>query len=413
MPEFQAATAFDQPFQEAVDWFLAMTSMPRPEFDKLAAIEKARAFTAAYIYKADELQRVYDAVGAALKKGQTLNDFKKATADMLTRPWHRETVFRTNVLSAYGRGHWEQAQDIKSLRPYARYSAVMDGRTRPSHARLHGLVYPLDSEFWKLYWPPWDYNCRCAAITMSQYDLDKEGLKVSQEIPNVTGPRNNFVSPAAGEWQPELSKYAEEIRTQVESSVKALQARDWKAFDNVAEITQWAERSFTHWNRSLSPDEVEALRLYQSSAYREWNAALRSDAVTDDMRPWINAIDQALQQSALNQDVVVFRGFADEKMLSNFERLPGKIIDDKGYYSTSLDKGVGDKFFQYLKEDGHTPILAEIRVPKGTKAAYLEGTRLLQPYEYEILLSRGTKFKVINAYLDEQGRHRLLLEVIE
>jgi len=146
------------PFQEAVAYFLAKGVMSKAEFDKFMAAEKAKAFTAARVYAADELQRVYDAILMALEKGTTYREFAKATEDLLTSPWHRETVFRTNVLSAYGAGHWEQANQIKELRPYARYSAVMDGRTRPTHAALHGLVYPLDHPFWRQYWPPWDYN---------------------------------------------------------------------------------------------------------------------------------------------------------------------------------------------------------------------------------------------------------------
>src|SRR4030042_1976036 len=116
--------------------------------------------------------------GQDLPPFQEAGGFVKATEEILTRPWHRETVFRTNVLSAYGAGHWEQAQEIRSLRPYARYSAVMDGRTRPSHAALHGLIYPLDHPFWRTYWPPWDYNCRCFAVTLSQWEVEQGGLQV-------------------------------------------------------------------------------------------------------------------------------------------------------------------------------------------------------------------------------------------
>jgi SPP1 gp7 family putative phage head morphogenesis protein len=219
------AFAWDQPFDEAVEFFLAKGIMTRGEFDKLAAAEKARAFTAAYVYKADELQRVYDAVLAALEKGTTLGDFVKATEDILTRPWHRETVFRTNVLSSYGAGHWDQAQAIRELRPYARYSAVMDGRTRPRHAALHGLVYPLDHPFWLTYWPPWDYNCRCAAITLSQGEIDTQGLQVNQGAVPASGPHNNFVSPAqGGKWQPDYGKYAPELAGRLRRAVEGQKA---------------------------------------------------------------------------------------------------------------------------------------------------------------------------------------------
>jgi len=218
------AFAWDQPFQEAVDFFLAKGIMTRAEFDKLAAAEKVKAFTAAYVHAADELQVVYEAVLAALEKGMTLGDFVKATEDILTRPWHRETVFRTNVLSSYGAGHWEQAQDTRALRPYARYSAVMDGRTRPRHAALHGLIYPLDHPFWQTYWPPWDYNCRCMAITLSQWEVEQQGLQVrSGALGDLPRPQNKFQSPAAGgKWAPDYGKYAPELAGRLQKRVKAI-----------------------------------------------------------------------------------------------------------------------------------------------------------------------------------------------
>lgn len=214
------AFTFDQPFQEAVDYFLSKGIMTREEFDRLAWSEKVKAFTAAYVYQADELQRVYDAVLAALANGMTYRDFVKVTEQILTRPWHRETVFRTNVLSAYGRGHWDQAQAVKTLRPYARYSAVMDGRTRPRHAALHGLVYPLDHPFWQLYWPPWDYNCRCGAHTLSAGEMAAQGLEVGSEMPPVAA-QNDFISPArGGTWQPDYGKYAPDLAAQVRRQVE-------------------------------------------------------------------------------------------------------------------------------------------------------------------------------------------------
>ena len=215
MPEFQGHFEWGEmpPFAEAVAWFLDKEILTREDFNKLAAEMKGKAFTAARVLAADELQAVYDAVLTAIESGQTLRDFVLATEEILTRPWHRETVFRTNVLSSYGAGHWEQAQEIRALRPYARYSAVMDGRTRPSHAALHGLIYPLDHPFWRTYWPPWDYNCRCFAVTLSQWEVEQGGLQVRQGgTGHLPRPQNDFVSPAAGgRWQPDYGKYAPEL----------------------------------------------------------------------------------------------------------------------------------------------------------------------------------------------------------
>jgi SPP1 gp7 family putative phage head morphogenesis protein len=223
MTEFQSAFAFDRPFEEAVAWFREKEIMPRPEFDALAAELRTRAFTAAYVYAADELQTVYQAALTAIEEGTTLRDFVKATRDMLSRPWHRETVFRTNVLSTYGKGHWDQAQTTREQRPYARYSAVMDGRTRPRHAMLHGLVYPLDHPFWKLYWPPWDYNCRCGVFTFSEEEVRREGWAVRTDWQGLPPPSPKFQSPAAGEkFSPDYGKYAPEIGAGLETRVREI-----------------------------------------------------------------------------------------------------------------------------------------------------------------------------------------------
>jgi len=220
--EFEAAAAWDRPFAEAAAWFQAKRLVSREEFRALSRDIQGRAFTAAWVYAAEELQTVYEACQAALEGGGTLADFVRQTEEILSRPWHRETVFRTNTLSAYGRGHWEQAQAVRELRPYGRYSAVMDGRTRPSHAALHGLVYPLDHPFWQYYWPPWDYNCRCGVITYDEVELAREGLTPRTDWEGLPPP-GNFASPAAGEkFSPDYRQFAPEIAGALREEVEAI-----------------------------------------------------------------------------------------------------------------------------------------------------------------------------------------------
>jgi SPP1 gp7 family putative phage head morphogenesis protein len=210
-------------FKEAVNAFLDKKIMSKAAFDALSAEMKVKAFTAAYVHGADELQTVYDSVLKAIATGTTLAQFKKDTEGILTRPWHRETVFRTNVLSAYGKGHYDRAMELKDLRPYGRYSAILDGRTRPSHAALHGLVYPLDHPFWKTYWPPWGYNCRCGVTTLTQEQVDREKLPVRQDMQGLPAPDGKFGSPAAGEdWRPDFGKYDGEIGGQLGIMVKGI-----------------------------------------------------------------------------------------------------------------------------------------------------------------------------------------------
>lgn len=158
MADFTFSLGTDAPpFQEAVAYFMAQGIVTRAEFDLMSAAMQAKAFTAAHVYTADGLQAVFDALGAAVKTGSTYQEFSKATENIITSAWQRETVFRTNILSAYGGGHWEVAQAAKELRPYVIYRDVGDGRVRPWH-RLGGLVLPLDDPFVRSHWCPWEYN---------------------------------------------------------------------------------------------------------------------------------------------------------------------------------------------------------------------------------------------------------------
>ena len=157
MTDWNQAFAFDEPFQEAVAAFLSRGVVTKAEFDQMSAAMKAKSWTVANVFAADEVQRIFEAAGASLEKGWTYAEFSKATQDILTSPWHRETVFRTSVLSGYGGGHWQQAWETKDLRPYVIYRDTGDGRVRSWH-RLGGLVMPLDHPFVQSHWCPWEWN---------------------------------------------------------------------------------------------------------------------------------------------------------------------------------------------------------------------------------------------------------------
>lgn len=93
-----------------------------------------------------------------------------------------QTIYRTNLQSAYMAGRHRQAVEQIERAPFAQYLAVRDSRTRPSHAALHGKVFRIDSPEWSVIAPPSSYNCRCRARYMSQDELDARGLKLAEDV---------------------------------------------------------------------------------------------------------------------------------------------------------------------------------------------------------------------------------------
>jgi len=87
-----------------------------------------------------------------------------------------QTIYRTNLQTAYMAGRQRQAEAQADRAPWAQYLAVMDSSTRPAHAALHGQVFRLDSPEWAIIAPSNGYNCRCRARYLSQAELDERGL---------------------------------------------------------------------------------------------------------------------------------------------------------------------------------------------------------------------------------------------
>lgn len=176
----------------------------------VAAAEHASAFTVAKMMDTDLLADVKASLEEALASGKPFREWadeivpvlqakgwwgRQAVVDPLTgqtivaqlgSPGRLQTIFRTNMQSAYAVGEWEQIAAQKELAPYLMYDAVDDHRTRPEHAEWDGLIRPVDDAFWKDHHPPNGWNCRCSVIQLSDEELEELGLGVSPAPPGGT-----------------------------------------------------------------------------------------------------------------------------------------------------------------------------------------------------------------------------------
>ncbi|BAS32832.1 minor head protein and DNA pilot [Ralstonia phage RS138] len=183
----------------------------------------AQAFTVAKVARMDVLQDIRDAVEASLEKGWSLGQFKKnltpvlqargwwgkqvivdsqggAEMAQLGSPRRLETIYRTNIQSAMMAARYKQMLANVRFRPYWQYIAVMDGRTRPSHAALHGRVYRYDDPIWQYLFPPNGYNCRCRVVALSERDMRAKGLVLSSSDGQlVTREIDAGIDPRTGE----------------------------------------------------------------------------------------------------------------------------------------------------------------------------------------------------------------------
>lgn len=162
----------------------------------------ARAFTVAKAMRLDILQDIRRGLLDALEKGQTLREFEKNLKPILqAKGWwgkavavdadtqearlvqlgssrRLRTIYQTNLQSAYMAGRHKRQMAARGF-PYLMYVAVMDARTRESHALLNGKVYRKDDPVWDVIYPPNGFNCRCRTRALTAGQVEREGRRVS------------------------------------------------------------------------------------------------------------------------------------------------------------------------------------------------------------------------------------------
>lgn len=114
----------------------------------------------------------------------------------LGSPRRLQTIFDVNLRVSAAQGDWQRQQSVKDERPYLRYTALLDDRTRPLHRRWHGTILPIDHPWWKTHYTPNGWRCRCRTMSVSEEDLEDEGWTVSEAPDEGETP---WVNPRTGE----------------------------------------------------------------------------------------------------------------------------------------------------------------------------------------------------------------------
>ena len=158
----------------------------------------SRAFTVAKIARIDLLSDIQTSLSEAYKNGRGFTEWRDNIKPVLakkgwlgdvsvTNPKTGEAkqiyvgsrrlkrIFETNMRVSVAKARYES--QMSSAGEYFRYKAVLDRRTRPSHAKLHGMILPKTHKFWEKNYPPNDWGCRCQVQVLTQYEMQSYGFK--------------------------------------------------------------------------------------------------------------------------------------------------------------------------------------------------------------------------------------------
>ncbi|EJD9018864.1 minor capsid protein [Salmonella enterica subsp. enterica serovar Newport] len=189
--------------KEAIAYFRAKGQHIGWNWYDTAVDVHARSFTVAKAARVDVLTTIQGEVERAIAQGVSQQEFIDTLAPRLKKlgwwgkqvivdsagnaetvqlgsPRRLALIYNVNTRVAYNVGRYAQLMNSTDTHPFWQYVAVMDSRTRPSHAALNGLVFRYDDPFWKTHYPPNGWNCRCRVRALSQERMNALGLKATQ-----------------------------------------------------------------------------------------------------------------------------------------------------------------------------------------------------------------------------------------
>lgn len=121
---------------------------------------------------------------------------------------YADTVYETNIRSAYTAGMWSRMEDpaVARVLPGARFVSARLPTSRANHVAAHGLTAPTSSLLWDTFSPPLGYRCHCALREISIFEARREGLLDAQGNLRTVYPPN-FVAawpdPGFGRTRPD------------------------------------------------------------------------------------------------------------------------------------------------------------------------------------------------------------------
>ena len=167
------------------------------DYDEIMHDAHKKAFTIAKMMNLDLLKDTQASLAKAFKEGVGFDEWKKSVKPMLAKKgWlgnikvkdpktgeekeiyvgnrRLRTIFNTNMRTAYAKARYES--QMQSLGEYFRYTAVLDGRTREAHRKLHGKTLPKTDKFWDTNYPPNGWGCRCKVQVLTEAECVARGI---------------------------------------------------------------------------------------------------------------------------------------------------------------------------------------------------------------------------------------------
>lgn len=209
-------SSFNVPFEEAIRYLRQKVNLPSKTWRDIEGRAHDRSFVIAGAMKDGLLADLKAEIEKGVRGENTLAGFAKSFEEIVARhgwtgwtgegseagrAWRTRVIYETNLKTAYAAGRYAQMTDPKivKLRKWWRYRHGYyrtPERPRPEHVAFDGRVLAWDDPWWDVYYPPNGWECSCGVETLTDRDLQDEGVTPEESPPIAT---RMVVDPKTGE----------------------------------------------------------------------------------------------------------------------------------------------------------------------------------------------------------------------
>ncbi len=212
-----ASFSFDLAPKAAMEYLAAKGQKLSFNYDEMMYEAHHKTFTVAKVTKLDLLADIYESLNRAMAEGIPFEQWKKELKPTLQKyGWWGETtvtnpdtgevrdiyvgsrrlrtIYYTNMRVSQSVGRYKEMMELP-LSVYWKYHAIKDGKSRPSHLALDGMVRHRDDPIWKRIFPPNAWNCRCFVTAHTKAQCERNGWKISspdEPLPDGFEPHSDW-----------------------------------------------------------------------------------------------------------------------------------------------------------------------------------------------------------------------------
>ena len=353
--------------REAIDYVKRKLPVATGNWDQLRMGEHVHAFTVAHSTEAAIINDIFKIMAESMEEGSGLGDFKrdmrrimaekgwygrldKTAKDRKYINWRLDTIYQTNILTAYSAGETREMLRTAHLYPYWQYKQVQRTTKREAHSQFHNMVLRYDDPFWATGTPPNGWRCQCYRnqLTESQAKATGRTIGFPQGVDvNSNIPKEWRYDPGREMLAPNFTRY------------EALKKIKYKGKSALSEIITLYRKEMTgyqltqaEWNiyvANLSDAALKKQRLY-ADAHMMFST-LRPDAaeaIGEDIKLLIK--DRSVIHGARIRSKAT-RDPADVNLsIDDMKRLPRNVANPEAIYK---DNTTGNLVFSYPVDEQH------------------------------------------------------------